>query len=190
MYNQIGSNLVQAPFGVMIPGYLSQTQFLLNGNYYMMDIQNAQQVHSIALFLLNPIPEGYAVCLFYSRYPFDGISFLGAIANQRPSDIFATSFNQILTDQDQIKLVLSVEPINEQITELVQLTNDAQNKLKYGLTIAQNLYNFMTAYNKEVVINGQEVDVLITPANVLQIWLQKLQQKYKENPNFIYKTTK
>lgn len=48
----------------------------------------------------------------------------------------------------------------------------------------------MTAYNKEININGQEVDVLITPANVLQIWLQKLQQKYKENPNFIYKTTK
>ena len=29
----------------------------------------------------------------------------------------------------------------------------------------------MTAYNKEVAINGQEIDVLITPANVLQLWI-------------------
>jgi len=50
-------------------------------------------VHSIALFLLNPIMEGYAVCLFYSRFPYEGTTFLGAIANQRPSDIFATSFH-------------------------------------------------------------------------------------------------
>ncbi|CAD8181374.1 unnamed protein product [Paramecium pentaurelia] len=38
----------------------------------------------------------------------------------------------------------------------------------------------MIAYNKKVMNNGQEIDVLITHDN----------SKYKENTNFIYKTTK
>lgn len=45
--------------------------------------------------------------------------------------------------------------------------------LEYSLTIAQNLYNFMTAYNKEMMVNGQQMDVLITPVNVLQLWIAK-----------------
>lgn len=57
--------------------------------------------------------------------------------------------------------------------ELVKLTNDSKNMLEYSLTIAQNLYNFMTAYNKEMMVNGQQMDVLITPVNVLQLWIAK-----------------
>lgn len=50
--------------------------------------------------------------------------------------------------------MIAIEPINEKLTELVKLTNESQNKLKYTMTIAHNLYNFMTAYNKEMMVNG------------------------------------
>lgn len=98
--------LTSAPFGIMIPGQLAVTRFQPLGTYYTMDLPAPNTVHSIAFYLLSPIQEGFAACLYYSRFPFEGTTFIGAIANQRPSDIFATSFHQILNGDEQVKLAI------------------------------------------------------------------------------------
>jgi len=44
-----------APFGIMIPGQLSVTEFTILNNYYTLDVPNHSTIHSLAFFLLNPL---------------------------------------------------------------------------------------------------------------------------------------
>ncbi|CAD8181375.1 unnamed protein product [Paramecium pentaurelia] len=101
------------------------------GNFYLIDIYNAQQQHSIPLFQLNLIFKGCLVNLLYSQQFFD----------EQPSQvpqtindikIFCYFSIKLFKNKDQIKQVLSVQPINEQIPELIQLTNNQQLKQEQG----------------------------------------------------------
>lgn len=50
----------------------------------------------------------------YSAPPYEGIQFIGAVSNARPSDIFRTGF-PVKPDVNQctsIKLVVKIEPLN------------------------------------------------------------------------------
>ena len=52
--------------------------------------------------------------LYYSSPPdYSGMTFIGAIANERPSDIFHTgwSLNPNVNTLPEIKLVVSLEPL-------------------------------------------------------------------------------
>ena len=54
------------------------------------------------------------VALYYSSPPdYSGMTFVGAIANARPSDIFHTgwSLNPNVNTLSEIKLVVSLEPL-------------------------------------------------------------------------------
>ena len=44
----------------------------------------------------------------------------------------------------------------------------------------------MLSYHKEGLVQG---DYLVIPKNFLDKWLVKFEDKYKFDPNFIYKTT-
>ncbi|KAM3134898.1 hypothetical protein pb186bvf_013067 [Paramecium bursaria] len=179
-------NMIHGYFGTMLPGYLCMTSYYQHSfNTFYQDILIPPGAHSIAFFLLQQLPINHAACLFYSKPPFDGTCFIGAIANERASDIFPLDN---LANQ-MVKIVIVISPIDESVIDLVQLTSTREQQLKPQVTIAQNLYNYLTAYNKEFIINGEETDVMILPMNVLAMWYYRFMQKFMENPNFYYKTT-
>ena len=64
--------------------------------------------------------------LYYSYPPmYNTLNFIGAIANERPSDIFHTGFalNPEVNTQSEIKLVVSLKTFGE-IEELVKLSKE------------------------------------------------------------------
>lgn len=42
--------------------------------------------------LTAPLPDNIALGLYYSIPPYENLQYLGAITNNRPSDIFSTGF--------------------------------------------------------------------------------------------------
>lgn len=115
------------------------------------------------------------------------MQYLGAISNNRPSDIFSTGFG-LKPEYAQfktIKICLEGKTFSD-ISELIFATD---GKKEYSKLVAQNLYNFMMSYNKEgLLINGVG-DYLVVPADCLNRWMVKFEEKYKKDPNFILKTT-
>jgi hypothetical protein len=53
---------------------------------------NTRQIANISLFLTSPIPENYAITLYYSLPPYNDMQYLGAVANAKSSDTFSTGF--------------------------------------------------------------------------------------------------
>lgn len=69
------------PFSVLIPGQAVFTNFECNNNIYHMDLPNPRTIANISIFLIQPIPENYAITLNFSLPPYNNMQYLGAIAN-------------------------------------------------------------------------------------------------------------
>jgi len=181
----------QKIFGIMVPGELPFFNFELVNDMLVVDIPNPSTVSTLAFFLNVPLPDGLAGALYYSPPPFEGLQFIGAIANTRPSDIFNTGFalNPHVNEISTLKLVVKIEPL-ENIKELVQLTNSNELQKEFAKKVALNLYNFMLSYNKEGMLPGVQADeFLVIPSNFLEKWLVKFDEKYRHDPNFLMKTS-
>ena len=46
-----------------------------------MDLPNPRTIANISIFLIQPIPENYAITLNFSLPPYNNMQYLGAIAN-------------------------------------------------------------------------------------------------------------
>lgn len=53
---------------------------------------NPRGIANISLFLTSPIPENYAITLYFSIPPYNNMQYLGAVANEKSSDTFPTGF--------------------------------------------------------------------------------------------------
>lgn len=73
---------------------------------------------------------------------------LGALANNRPSDIFHTGFGLIsdIASLPLLKLVIRGEQMDQKLKELVEVAANNDFQKEYAKKVAYNLYNFMSSF--------------------------------------------
>lgn len=155
-------NQVVAPFGIMIPGQQAQTSFEQVGQYLTCSVSNPAQINQIGFFLMSSLQDGTAACLYFSSPPYQNLTFLGAVANSRPSDLFPTNFalNPVVNTCVEIKLIIQVQPLDENLKNTIEDTQ--QKQMQYALTIAQNMFNFLQNYNQQHMIVSPQPNLLLT----------------------------
>jgi protein Hikeshi len=177
------------PFAVLIPGQPVLTNFEFTNGIYHIDLPNPKTVANISIFLTQALPENYAITLNFSLPPYNEMQYLGAVANEKPSDTYSTGF-PFKTEFDHVstvKLCLQAQAF-EEIANLVPCS-DGQKE--YSKLVAHNLYNFMMSYhNSEMLVNNNNGrEYLVLPSDVFTRWMKKFDEKYAKDPNFIQKTT-
>jgi hypothetical protein len=80
------------PFTIIIPGMAPLTDFQCDNNIYHVDVFNPTTIHSACLTLTTPLPENIALGFYFTLPPYTNLQYLGAVSNNRPSDIFSTGF--------------------------------------------------------------------------------------------------
>lgn len=153
-------------FGIIIPGQPVIYSFTQIGEtQWSVDLPSPGLINNLTFFLTSPLPDGYAAALSYLIPPFTSIEFIGAIANEKPSDIIHTgwSFNQSINSSQVIKLLISVELITS-IAALVENKVNSDIRQEYAKKVALNLYRFMESFNKNTDMN---MGMLVLPADVL-----------------------
>ena len=126
--------------------------------------------------------------LSYSSPPeYSGMTFIGAIANARPSDIFHTSWslNPNVNQLTEVKLVVQIQPLADIETQ-VTITQETQIGKNYANLVAENLFNFLMSFDQDP--NMAQSGMMVVPQNSLSRWMDKFKQKYDRDPNFIFKT--
>ena len=77
-----------------------------------MTIPDPKNINVIGFFMNSPLAdENMGAALYYSTPPlYDGLHFIGAIANARPSDIFHPGFSldPAVNTKSELKLVLQL----------------------------------------------------------------------------------
>lgn len=172
--------------GIVIPGVPIVTGGPLTQTNVVADVNNPASINNLTLFLTGPLPEGYGAALYFSVPPYNSLEFIGCVANERPSDVFYTSWslNPTVNCCQQIKLCVKME-------SLTNLKMAFEEKIKVDLNqefakrVAKNLFNYLDSFNQNQDPNRQ---LLVVPLNSLQGWYDKFLQKYKMDPNFLMKT--
>ena len=100
------------PFGILIPGSEVQYNFEQFGDKGVVTIANPGQYNVIGFFMNKPLADStVGASLSYSSPPdYSGITFIGAIANARPSDIFHTGWalNPDVNLLTELKLIVQI----------------------------------------------------------------------------------
>ena len=86
--------------------------------------------------------------MYYSSPPaYDGMTFVGAIANARPSDIFHTgwSLNPSINCLNELKLVVQLEPLAN-LETTVKISQETDLNKEFAKKIVLNLYNYLNSF--------------------------------------------
>jgi hypothetical protein len=172
-------------FGIVFPGAPVQYSFLqISDTQWTFDVPNAGGINNLTFFLQSPLPDGYALALSFSTYPYSTLEFLGAIANERPSDIIHTgwSFKPDISN-NPVKILISMELIPS-IASLVEDKSNNDIRQVYAKKVALNLFRFMESFNK----NTSQQSMLVLPCDVLDKWLIRFENKFRLDPNFVLNT--
>mmetsp|Transcript_4418 Transcript_4418/g.3658 ORF Transcript_4418/g.3658 Transcript_4418/m.3658 type:complete len:162 (+) Transcript_4418:177-662(+) len=156
----------------------------------VVNVKNPATITTVAFFLNKALPDDLAGTLNYSIPPYENLQFLGAISNNRPSDIFNTGFslNPSVNELTELKFVIKAEPL-ESLKEIVEESKNNEIQKEYPKKVAQNLYNYLSSYNKKGLLPvHQEEEFLVIPTDFFDKWIVKFEEKYKHDPNFIMKS--
>lgn len=172
-------------FGIIFPGQPVIFNFVqLSETQWTYDVPNASQANNLTFFLQSPLPEGFALALSSSYYPYTSIEFIGAIANERPSDIIHTGWGfKQEASSNPVKLLISMEAIAN-IANLVYDKSTTDIRQVYAKKVALNLFRFMESFNK----NTSQQNVLVLPLDVLDKWLLRFEAKFRLDPYFVLNT--
>ena len=153
---------------------------------WVLDIPNPSSINLLTFALTSALPEGTALALSWSLPPFNTIEFLGAVANERPTDTFhaSWSFNPAITSSPVLRLTLSLENIAN-IQELVLNKSSTDVRQTYAKKVALNLFRFMESFNRNT---DMYQGVMVLPVDVLDKWYLKFENKFKYDPFFVLNT--
>lgn len=172
-------------FAIVFPGQPVMHNFLqISDTQWTTDVLFSEAVNNLTFFLTNPLPEGYALALSSAFDPYTTIEFVGAIANERPSDIIHTGWSLKRDSSSKpIKLLISMELISNIVT-LVQ--NKSHNDIRqvYAKKVALNLFRFMESFNT----SSSNPQLLVLPYDILDRWLTRFETKFRLDPNFVLNT--
>mmetsp|Transcript_39670 Transcript_39670/g.38245 ORF Transcript_39670/g.38245 Transcript_39670/m.38245 type:complete len:144 (+) Transcript_39670:14-445(+) len=137
-------------FGVLIPGSVIQYNFEVVQDKGVITIPNPKSINVIGFFMNRPLDNVTAgASLYFSAPPYDGMEFIGAIANSRPSDIFHTgwSLNPSVNIHSELKLVVQIEPLQNLETS-VKIKEETDMNKNFAQKVALNLYNYLQSFNR------------------------------------------
>uniref|UniRef100_A0A7S3CSJ0 Hikeshi-like domain-containing protein n=1 Tax=Strombidium rassoulzadegani TaxID=1082188 RepID=A0A7S3CSJ0_9SPIT len=176
------------PFGIIVPGLQVSYNYEQFGDMFVLTVPNPGTINVVSFFLNQPIQaEGMGAALYYSAPPnYDGMTFVGAIANDRPSDIFHTGFslNPDINQLPELKLIVQLKGFAE-IQELVKLAQDTDMQKNYAKKVAINLFNYLKSFDQ---LSNQSSNLITVPLTALDKWFEKFSRKYDADPNFVYKS--
>jgi len=179
---------------VLAAGRLVQTNHKqVSANKIVFSLDNAQQIHSLAVFLtgVQPLPQGTGAAIHVSWPPYSSWDYLGIIANNKPSAIFKVtqqSVDQHIQAQNVI-LQLGIEIMEISALQHQYNTGQESNKLTvndmslFSKKMCESFFNYATSFSKDIYDNTGQKHAII-PANVVEKWYQNFENKIHNNPNF------
>jgi hypothetical protein len=122
--------------------------------------------------------------LYFSVPPFDNWQLLGAIAPNKPSGVFRTGWptNEAMYGCEAVQLGVSIEPV-ETLDNLELFGSGVDDRRAFAHKIALDLYQFMASFSQ----GTQMGEVMTIPTNVLDRWMQRFEDRYRRDPNFMMK---
>lgn len=195
-------------FGCLAAGRLVQTGAQqVDETHCVFNIDNAASVNHIVVFLTGtmPFPEGMGGAVYFSWPSPEGnvtLQYLGYLCNEKPSAIFKVSgFTQGTTSTSNpfqgfgmtqphattAQIGIAIEALSQIIQQSPAEKTKASNLdsfSEFTMKMLQNFYNFATSFAQTQSQMTPQPNVSFVPLSTLDTWLQGIQRKMSQDPNF------
>jgi hypothetical protein len=179
-------------FGLVCPGRPILTEFQqVSETKYASTITNPAEVTDVAFFLLPAAiellaasPASHAVVLHFATPPYSAWQTLGSLDRTKPSGIFRTGWptNPEVVASPDVQIGISVESA-EVVTNL-GMGKSGVDERKIAMKVAQDLQSYMSSFTQQIQSMGE---MLVLPANVVDRWIERFEQKFNRDPSFLMK---
>uniref|UniRef100_A0A7S3UHH5 Hikeshi-like domain-containing protein n=1 Tax=Oxyrrhis marina TaxID=2969 RepID=A0A7S3UHH5_OXYMA len=176
-------------FGLAIPGRPLITEFVQETpTSWHVDVPNPGSVSSFSVFLLRPVPSDTVGLGIYYTATTDGATFVGALSNARPTDIFSPGWplNPDIANMPAVRIGLAFEPSESLLPKMSTVGESVDFKREFARKIALNLFRYIESFNTN---GGGDARFMRCPQDLLDRWLQRFDDKYSKDPMFVFKTT-
>lgn len=91
----------------------------------------------------------FIASLYFSIPPYEILEFIGAIGNERPSDIFHTGWalNPLVNVQFELKLVIQLDALSN-IGQCIKIKQENDLNQEFAKKVAYNLFNYLKSFNR------------------------------------------
>ncbi|KAF4716708.1 hypothetical protein FOZ63_004622 [Perkinsus olseni] len=183
---------VNAPgpmFGLAIPGRPVITDFVQETETsWHVDVPNPSSISSFSVFLLRPVPSDTVGLGVYYTATTDGATFVGALSNAKPTDIFSPGWplNPDIASMPAVRIGLAFEPSESLLPKMSTVSESVDFKREFARKVALNLFRYIESFNTS---GGGDARFMRCPQDLLDRWLQRFDDKYDKDPMFVFKTT-
>lgn len=142
------------------------------------------ELKEASLFLAGPIDGAAAVGLYVKAGGSEWL-YRGCVHNGRPSEVMplnwppAANGEPVAPQPGAVQIGVSVEPLSDLGSKEGSRLGE---KMDYARRVGLDLARFMQSYPTQMVNGGE---VMLVPANVMNLWLTKFQAKFKRDPDFL-----
>eukprot|EP01083_Nonionella_stella_P191576 708990_1 len=187
--------VVNNAFAVMVPGQPLNTNCVkINGDKYVIDINNPGLISSFGITVLNPntLPKNIGFAIYYSLNNQD-FEFVGVIHRDYPSAIFNSPWLDIkgITGMKMVRIGFELKStdflksLKDKSEQEAECKNNMLTAIKteFAMKVAENLYNYMSSYVKPV--NNGSANMIVAPEKCLNAWHDRFKTKYIMDPKFM-----
>ncbi|KAI8465157.1 MAG: hypothetical protein J3K34DRAFT_437891 [Monoraphidium minutum] len=142
------------------------------------------ELKEVALFLAGPIDAAAGVGLYVKAGGSEWI-YRGGVHNGHPSDVMPLQWPSRESGEPYppqpggVQIGVSVEPLSDLSAKEGSRLGA---KMDYARRVGLDLVRFMQSYPTQVVNGGE---VMLVPPNVMNLWLNKFQAKFRRDPDFL-----
>jgi hypothetical protein len=179
-------------FGLVCPGRSILTDFRqISETKYAAVLANPAAVTDVAFFLLPAAqellatsPAAHAVVLYFAIAPYTNWQTLGSLDRTKPSGIFRTGWptNVEVAASADVQIGISVE--SAEVVANLGISKSGVDERKIAMKVAQDLQSYMSSFAQQVQNMGE---MLVLPANVVDRWIERFEQKFNRDPSFLMK---
>lgn len=166
---------------------ISESNFLRKGpQHWLLRIADAlpsigyKELKQAALFLVSPLEPSAALGLYVS---IDGAQFelRGYVCNKKPSSMVELRWpSRTLENLPlEVEIGISMEPLIE--LEAKYAAIQVKRKESFAKQVALDLFRYMESYST----GTRAGENLVVPANCLDRWYAKLEEKLRRDPTFL-----
>lgn len=191
---RVGVKVVDMAFAVVLLGHsfpVPEPNFQRKGpQHWLLRLADVlpnmkhEHVQQAAFFLTAPMDMAAGLGLYVSV---DGAQFelRGCVCSSKPSTLVELRWPD-KTQQDlpwEVEIGISMEPLVELEAKLAALK--VSRKESFAKRVALDLFRYLESYN----VGTRSGDNLVVPANCLDRWYLKLEDKLRRDPTYLERTS-
>lgn len=139
----------------------------------------------LTMFLLEALPADKGAIIFYALPPFEEWRVLGTLTSDRASTVFRTGWitDPLISQVPCLQIGVAIDSLDNVNAVVTEQASEETDRLGFAQLVARDLFKYLQSFSQVLPVGER----LVIPTDALDKWLKRFEDKYRRNPQFLFK---